>query len=134
MFDFDEFASEMLLDDESCRPSDEMIDFYVEAAHLDLPFDLHNVIDNNPFVFGEFGDGPLLGETVRFGSRVCLTLDGTPLEVDGGVATVLGDAFGRVLLAHELCDGIGMVYLGWIDKSEIEVLDICRSGVSRWLH
>lgn len=103
-----------------------------EAAALDLPFDLQNIIDNNPFVFGKLGTGPLIGRTVRYPGGMISNLCGESLDVGPGVGTVIGDAFGRVVLAFENACG-QFSYLGWIDASEVEIVFVHREART-WTH
>jgi hypothetical protein len=103
-----------------------------EAAAMDLPFDLQNIIDDNPFVFGALGDGPLIGRTVRFPGGMISNLLGDAMDVGAGVGTVIGDAFGRVVIAFETDLG-KYSYLGWVNASEIATV-VVHGGSRTWKH
>jgi hypothetical protein len=103
-----------------------------EAEALDLPFDLHNIIDTNPYVFGDLGDGQLVGEFVRYRGGLVRNLEGEEVVSDAGIGVVVGDAFGRVVIGFET-DPMKITYLGWVNPEDFEVVQI-HQEVHKWLH
>jgi hypothetical protein len=104
----------------------------VEAASLDLPFDLQNIVDANPFVYGNLGNGALLGEFCKFHGGTVKNLSGDEIDVGPGVGMVVGDNFGRVVVCFETNDS-DVFYLGWVNHDQIEVVQV-HQEVHKWFH
>lgn len=104
-----------------------------EVSKLALPFDLQNIVDPNPFIFGELGDGKLLGEYARYLGGTIKTLDGSDFEAAEGVGQIIGDFAGRVIIAFE-CEAHGFLYLGWLNPEDYELVTIHFPETQKWMH
>ncbi|RYF14500.1 MAG: hypothetical protein EOO77_14230 [Oxalobacteraceae bacterium] len=103
-----------------------------EADGLNLPFDLSNVVDYNPFVFGRVYSDPVVGRWVRFHGSEATNLGGQTVPCAPGIARIVGHECGRYVLGFE--DQInGAVYLGWVLPTTFDFIDIHHEH-SRWTH
>ncbi len=113
-------------------PDSRIEDAMAEAAALDLPFDITNTIDDNPFIFGMMGAGSRTGQWVRFHGISAQTLAGDTVEIASGIGLIVGDEFGRVVIAFE-DDTLGWTYLGWVTEEHFENVSL-HYEASRWTH
>lgn len=105
----------------------------LEVSKLDLPFDLQNIVDTNPFIFGELGEGALLGQYARFQGGMIKTLDGQDFDAGEGIGQIIGDFAGRVIIAFE-CEVHGFLYLGWLNPEDYELVTIHFPETQKWMH
>lgn len=103
-----------------------------EAAAMVLPFDLTNVLDYNPFVFGSLGEGDRVGTWVYYKGGVASTLAESEVNLNPGVAVIVGAEFGRYVLAFE-SEKHGWTYLGWVTPDTFDGIDI-HYECQRWTH
>jgi hypothetical protein len=132
MFDEDELGSYALTISRPFVPDDQIEEAMAEAAALDLPFDLSNIIDYNPFVYGTLGNGARVGQWVWFKGSTATDLEGNLHTIPAGVALIIGDEFGRCVLGFE-DEERGWMYLGWVLSDSFDVLNI-HCEISRWTH
>jgi hypothetical protein len=132
MFDEDERGSVTLSLSRPFVPDNQIEEAMAEAKALDLPFDLANVTDFNPFVYGPLGVGGDIGKWVLFKGREVSNLNGESFTCESGVALVVGHAFGRYVLGFEN-ERTGWAYLGWVLPESFDFLDIHYEN-SSWMH
>lgn len=82
-----------------------------------IPFDCQNVLANNIFVYGETGDGNLIGHLAFHNGGTVYCVDGDSLEIPSGIGLVIGNNHGRVLLRL-----VEHLYLGWLDERDVEII------------
>lgn len=132
MFDEDEMGCFSQYISRPFIADDQIEEAMAEAEALDLPFDLTNVIDYNPFVYGGLGIGRDIGKWVRYHGGSVTNLNGDKSEVLPGVALIIGHEYGRYVLGFEN-ERTGWVYLGWVLPESIDFLHIHYEN-SRWTH
>lgn len=104
----------------------------IEASLLELPFDLYKIVDTNPYIFDDLGESDRTGEYCRYMGGDVHDLSGAVHPAPGVIGVIVGDAFGRVVIAFQTDDN-ELVYLGWVNDDEIEVVQV-REEVHQWLH
>lgn len=104
-----------------------------EVAFMELPFDLHNVLSTNPFVYDAGGTSrAMLGKMVEYTGGTAKTLDGVEIELTQCIGVIVGHEFGRAVIAFEN-EEHGWVYLGWVNPEDFHTINIFHEN-ERWTH
>lgn len=135
MFDEDDIGCDYASDADLFPLDEDTEQAMADAASLKLPFDLHNILDYNPFIFGDLtkiGQTARVGQYCKFHGGPVSNLIGDQIEISLSVGVIVSDLFGRVVVAFEN-DDMDLIYVGWINESDIEVVQV-HDEVPSWLH
>ncbi|RYD64880.1 MAG: hypothetical protein EOP83_08695 [Verrucomicrobiaceae bacterium] len=132
MYDDDDLSRERVTYGQPFLTDDVYDQAMAEAKTMVLPFDLHNVLDDNPFIYSPRSSGPLNGSWVKYTGGQVQTVDGQPVELDYTYGVVVSHEFNRVVIAFEH-DQDSWVYLGWVNPEDYTSVRI-HEEPNRWTH
>lgn len=102
-------------------------------AETEIPFDCQKLMTFNPIIYGYLGAGDRIGANAEFpgGLVVNYDEDSTAMELPRTIGTIVGHDHDRVVLAFETEDGVA--FLGWIDISEVNFIEVYFPEPQKWM-
>lgn len=101
---------------------------FKKNRRTNLPrFDAQAFLSSDLDVFGPLGSGPLIGQIAKFSGH--LPEHDIDLTRVGGV---VGHFHGRIVIGFET--SYGVVYLGWLEPDQFEIVSDRYFENNQWIH
>jgi hypothetical protein len=100
-----------------------------------VPFDVARTLTFDLTAFGDLGEGNLVGTHVKFkGGMIVLGFDGRcdELPLQPTVGLIIAHHHDRVVLGLEAEEGL--IFLGWLNISDIHFINFISPEFNRWIH